>query len=190
MREHGGLIHGIQAWVALPAEHEETDPAFTHFDALDLPTRTLPGAAIRLIAGEAFDLKSSVPTHSRLFYAHADLDDGATIDVPTGYTERAMFVAAGSASIDTVTFEAGQLVIFLPGTRPSIRAHGETTLMLLGGEPLGERHIYWNFVSSRPERIEKAKADWHDHLIPLPVDDDREFIPLPDTPPPPPEPMS
>ncbi len=190
MRERGGLIQGIQAWVALPAEHEETDPAFTHFDAHELPTRTQGGATIRLIAGEAFDLVSVVPTHSRLFYAHVELEDGATIELPTGYTERAIFVATGSASIDTVTFDTGQMVIFVPGARTQIRARGKTTLMVLGGEPLGERHIYWNFVSSRPERIEQAKADWRARRMPLPIEDDQEFIPLPDTPPPPPEPMS
>jgi redox-sensitive bicupin YhaK (pirin superfamily) len=190
MREHGGLIHGIQAWVALPQEHEETDPAFTHFGAQELPTRELPGASLRLIAGEAFGLSSSVPTHSRLFYAHVELTEDASVELPMGYTERAMFVAAGHASIETTTFEAGQMVIFVPGAGARIRAHGATTLMLLGGESVGPRHIYWNFVSSRKERIEQARADWQAMRIPLPVGDDQEFIPLPDTPPPPPEPMS
>jgi redox-sensitive bicupin YhaK (pirin superfamily) len=190
MREHGGLIHGIQAWVALPEEHEETDPAFTHFDTHELPTRELPGAAVRLIAGEAFGLASSVPTHSRLFYAHVELADDGTIDMPDGYSERALFVAEGRVSVEAESFETGQMAIFAPGARASIRAHGATTLMLLGGEPLGQRHIYWNFVSSRPERIEQAKADWRAQRIPLPMGDDQEFIPLPDAPPPPPEPMS
>jgi redox-sensitive bicupin YhaK (pirin superfamily) len=189
MREHGGLIHGIQAWVALPLEHEETDPAFTHFDAHELPSRELPGAKVRLIAGEAFELASSVPTHSRLFYAHVELEHAASINVPDGYSERAAFVAEGRLTIDGERFEAGQMAIFERDARVSIRAEGATTVMLLGGEPLGERHIDWNFVSSRKERIQQAKADWRARRMPLPIDDDQEFIPLPEDHPPP-EPMS
>jgi redox-sensitive bicupin YhaK (pirin superfamily) len=190
MREHGGPIHGIQAWVALPQANEETDPSFVHVDANDLPRTTLPGAAITLIAGAAFERVSPVKTHSRLFYAHVELANDARIDIPDGYTERAVFVASGRAVIESATIDTGQMAVLTPGTSVSVRAIGDATLMLLGGEPLGERHIYWNFVSSRQERIEQAKADWRAGRIPLPVADDKEFIPLPDDPPPPPEPMS
>lgn len=190
MRENGGLIHGIQAWVALPVEHEEIAPAFTHFDAHELPTTQFGGTTVRLIAGEAFGLTSQVPTHSHLFYAHAELEAGASIEVPAGYRERAVFVAAGRITIESTSYETGQMAIFATDARVTLAASEAATLMLLGGEPLGERHIYWNFVSSRQERIEQAKADWRALRIALPVDDDREFIPLPDEPPPPPEPMS
>ncbi|HVF17666.1 MAG TPA: pirin family protein [Steroidobacteraceae bacterium] len=190
MREHGGEIHGIQAWVALPEAHEETDPAFVHFSAESLPIHKLPGATIKLIAGAVFGEVSPVQTHSALFYAHVELEGDATIEVPNDVSERAVFVAAGRAVIDSSTTDAGQMVVLTPGAQARVRAIGTTTLMLLGGEPVGPRHIYWNFVSSRPERIEQAKADWRAMRIPLPVDDDNEFIPLPDDPPAPPEPMS
>jgi len=189
MREHGGEIHGIQAWVALPAADEEVDPAFVHFDAGALPTQRLGGATITLIAGTAFGQTSPVKTHSPLFYVHVELEGDASVEVPNAYSERAVFVAAGRVSLEAATLEAGQMAVLSAGSA-TVRAIGKATLMLLGGEPLGARHIYWNFVSSREERIEQAKADWREMRIPLPVDDDKEFIPLPDEPPPPPEPMS
>jgi redox-sensitive bicupin YhaK (pirin superfamily) len=190
MREHGGDIHGIQAWVALPHADEETDPAFVHFGADSLPVRRVNGATIKLIAGSAFGANSPVKTHSPLFYAHVELDGDASIEVPSLCSERAVFVAAGRAIIESSTIEPGQMAVLTPDTPVSVRAIGATTLMLLGGEPIGPRHIYWNFVSSSPERIERAKADWRALRIPLPVGDDQEFIPLPDDPPPAPEPMS
>jgi redox-sensitive bicupin YhaK (pirin superfamily) len=190
MRDHGGPIHGIQAWVALPREFEEVEPSFVHVASAELPSVNLPGARITLIAGDAFDRVSSVKTHSRLFYAHAELESGAAVEMPNHFTERAVFVASGRAVVDSITLEAGQMAVLTPQAAASVCAVGPTTLMLLGGEPVGERHIYWNFVSSRAERIEQAKADWHAGLMPLPMDDDQEFIPLPQDPPPPPEPMS
>jgi redox-sensitive bicupin YhaK (pirin superfamily) len=190
MREHGGDMHGIQAWVALPEAHEETDPGFVHYSSESLPVRRAGGATIKLIAGSAFDATSPVTTHSPLFYAHVELASDASIDLPTQYRERAVFVAAGRAVIEAATVDAGQMAVLTPGTDVQVRAIGATTLMLLGGEPVGERHLYWNFVSSRKERIEAAKADWRAQRIPLPVGDDKEFIPLPDDPPAPPEPMS
>ena len=183
MREHGGDIHGIQAWVALPREAEETEPGFVHFDADALPSRTIGGATARLIAGSAFGATSPVRTHSRLFYVHAELDGDASLEVPGDYTERAIFVAAGRVILESATIDAGQMAVLSPNTRVSLRAIGPATLMLLGGEPVGTRHIYWNFVSSSAERIDRAKDDWRAGKLPLPIDDDQEFIPLPDDPP-------
>jgi len=183
MRERGGDIHGIQAWVALPREAEETEPGFVHFDADALPSRTIGGATARLIAGSAFGATSPVRTHSRLFYVHAELDGDASLEIPDAYSERAIFVAAGRAILESATIDAGQMAVLSPNTRVSVRAIGPTTLMLLGGEPVGTRHIYWNFVSSSAERIDRAKDDWRAGKLPLPIDDDQEFIPLPDDPP-------
>jgi redox-sensitive bicupin YhaK (pirin superfamily) len=167
----------------LPREAEETEPAFIHFDADALPARTIGGARVRLIAGSAFGATSPVRTHSRLFYVHAELDGDASLEMPHDYSERAIFVAAGRAILESATIDAGQMAVLSPNTPVSIRAIGPTTLMMLGGEPVGTRHIYWNFVSSSAERIDQAKADWRAGKLPLPVDDDQEFIPLPDDPP-------
>jgi redox-sensitive bicupin YhaK (pirin superfamily) len=195
MREHGGLLHGIQAWIALPAADEETTPAFVHHPADELPTDRRGGATTRVIAGKAFGKSSPVQTHSPLVYVHVELQEGADTAIPDshgpdGYSERAAFVAAGTVRVGDESFEAGRMIVFKPGSAPRIVAVTPATVMLLGGEPLGERHIWWNFVSSRTARIEQAKADWRAGRIPLPVGDDAEFIPLPEEPPPPPEPMS
>ena len=190
MREHGGDIHGIQAWVALPTADEETDPAFVHVPSDALPVVRHGGATIKLIAGTAFGATSPVKTHSRLFYAHVQLDGDASCAVPDDFPERAVFVADGRAVIESATIDAGQMAVLSAGVRVTVRAIGPATLMLLGGDPVGERHIYWNFVSTTQARIEQAKSDWRARRIPLPIDDDREFIPLPDEPPAPPPPMS
>lgn len=190
MREHGGLLHGIQAWIALPSADEETAPAFVHHESDELPIERKGGVTRRVIAGTAFGQSSPVRTHSPLVYVHVDLQAGANTNIPDGYSERAAFVAAGTVRVGKQGFAAGQMIVFAPGSDPRIDATTAATVMLLGGEPLGERHIWWNFVSSRRERIEQAKADWRAGRIALPVGDADEFIPLPEDPPPPPEPMS
>lgn len=190
MRERGGVLHGIQAWVALPDAAEEIEPSFVHFAAEALPTRVRQGARVSLIIGRAFGLESPVRAHSPMFYAHVELEGDASIDVPIDYTERAVFVAKGRAVIESTTIDVDQMAVLEPRTPVSIRAIGPTTLMLLGGEPIGPRFIEWNFVASSNERIEQAKADWRARRIPLPVGDDQEFIPLPEDPPRAAEPMS
>jgi redox-sensitive bicupin YhaK (pirin superfamily) len=190
MREHGGLLHGIQAWIALPTSDEEIAPEFVHYDADALPLERSAGASTRVIAGKAFGKTSPVRTQSPLVYVHVELKAGAQTGIPDGYSERAAFVAAGAVRVGEQSFAAGQMAVFARDSRPQIVATTDATVMLLGGEPLGTRHIWWNFVSSRPERIEQAKADWRAGRMPLPVGDADEFIPLPEDPPPPPEPMS
>jgi redox-sensitive bicupin YhaK (pirin superfamily) len=191
MRAQGGALHGIQAWVALPAADEETAPDFVHFDADALPGLRNADAQITVIAGTAFGLTSPVRTHSRLFYVHAELRAAASTELPKDYSERAVYVATGRVQIDTgETYRPGQMIVVAAGAAPKITAIEPSTVMLLGGEPVGARHLWWNFVSSRPERIEQAKNDWRSRRIALPVGDEAEFIPLPDDPPPPPEPLS
>ena len=190
MRQHGGLLHGIQAWIALPVSDEEIAPEFVHYEADALPLERSAGASMRVIAGKAFGKTSPVRTQSPLVYVHVELQAGASSGIPEGYSERAAFVAAGTIGVGEQSYAAGQMVVFASGSQPKIVATTDATVMLLGGEPLGARHIWWNFVSSRAERIEQAKADWRAGRIPLPVDDAAEFIPLPEEPPPPPEPMS
>jgi redox-sensitive bicupin YhaK (pirin superfamily) len=190
MRERGGLLHGIQAWIALPESAEEIAPEFVHYDADVLPVERSGGSSTRVIAGQAFGKTSPVRTQSPLVYVHVEMEAGASTGIPDGYSERAAFVAAGTVRVGEQGYEAGQMVVFARGSRPQIVALTDATVMLLGGEPLGTRHIWWNFVSSRLERIEQAKADWRAQRIALPVGDADEFIPLPEDPPPPPEPMS
>lgn len=190
MREKGGLLHGIQAWIALPLEQEETTAAFVHFDAEDLPQVASDGVKLRVIVGSVGGRTSPLRTYSPLLYAHAELDAGATMTIAADYPERAVFVASGNVQMTGESFEAGQMIVLEPRSAPQISALAAATIMLLGGESVGPRHIWWNFVASREELIERAKAEWRAGKIPLPVGDDSEFIPLPQEPPPPPEPMS
>ncbi len=188
-RAEGDFLHGIQAWVALPNEHEETAPAFSHHAGADLPQWSDGGVRGRLIAGDAYGLKAAVKTHSPLFYAHLEMDAGASAEIPTGHSERALYVATGEVEVDGQKFHAGQMVVFGPGPA-SFKATAPATVMTLGGEPVGERFLYWNFVSSSKERLEQAKADWIAGRMKLPDMDNQEFIPLPPEPAPQPNPGS
>jgi redox-sensitive bicupin YhaK (pirin superfamily) len=179
-RAEGDHVHGIQAWVALPKEAEETEPAFYHHGAADLPTYEAGGLWARLIAGAAFGAKSSVETLSPMFYAHWRLAPGVKAQLPAEYSERAAYVAVGSVEVDQQRFEPGRMLVFAAGKPVVFTAIEPSIVMLLGGEPLGERFIEWNFVSSSRERIEQAKADWRAGRMKLPDLDNREFIALPD----------
>jgi redox-sensitive bicupin YhaK (pirin superfamily) len=175
-----GSLEMIQTWVALPEKEEESTPSFHNYKPELLPVFTDTGVWMRLIAGEAFGLKNGVKNHSPLFYLHVRLDQGTRFGLPEGYSERAIYLAKGSIEVSGRTYTAGQMLVFSKGVDPVILAKENTTLMLLGGEPLGERFIWWNFVSSRKDRIEQAKADWKEGRILLPPTDNQEFIPLPE----------
>jgi len=190
LRATGGAMHGIQAWVALPTELEETDPAFANHGPDDLPTYEGGGMWARLIAGKAFGAEAKVKTHSPMFYVHWRLDAGAQAQLPAEYPERAAYVAQGMVEVDRREFRAGQMVVFEPGQPVTFTAVTDCIVMLLGGEPLGPRFIEWNFVSSSKDRLEQAKTDWRAGRMKLPDADHDEFIPLPGDPPPPANPMS
>jgi redox-sensitive bicupin YhaK (pirin superfamily) len=179
LRERGGRMHGLQAWVALPAEHEETEPAFEHVGAERLHVVEAPGLRVRVIAGSLLGAASPVPTLSPLLYAHLELDAGAELSLPADMDERALYVVQGRVELDAAVVEARTLAVLKPTARPQLRACEASTVMLLGGAAVGERFVWWNFVSSRRERIEQAKRDWSGGRIALPPGDDREFIPLP-----------
>jgi redox-sensitive bicupin YhaK (pirin superfamily) len=179
-RREGGRMHGVQAWVALPDEHEETDPAFHHFDAAALPSIEEDAAQGRLIAGTAYGAMSTVPTHSPMFYVHWALAPGARIGLPSQHPERAVYVAAGEVDIAGRALHAGQMAVIAPGASPAIYARTHAIVLAIGGEPVGPRFIDWNFVSSSKERIEQAKADWRAGRMKLPDLDHDEFIPLPE----------
>ena len=176
----GGSLEMIQTWVALPEKDEELNPAFDNYTSEELPVFTDGSTWMRLIAGDAYGLRNDVKTHSPLFYLHVILQKGAHFGLPKGHIERAIYVAKGSIEVSGRSYVIGQMLVFSNGADPTIKAKEETTLMLLGGEPLGERFIWWNFVSSRKERIEQAKADWKEGRIILPPSDNTEFVPLPE----------
>jgi redox-sensitive bicupin YhaK (pirin superfamily) len=175
----GGDLEMIQTWVALPEKDEETMPSFNNYTPDRLPVFTDKGVWMRLIAGNAYGLKSDVKTNSPLFYLHVVLQQGAKFSLPDAHAERGFYIVKGNVEVAGIHYQEGQMLVFNKSDNPLILAKANTTLMLLGGEPLGERFIWWNFVSSRRERIEQAKQDWKQGRIILPPNDNREFVPLP-----------
>lgn len=190
LRKTGGALHGIQAWVALPTELEETDPAFAHHGAEDLPTYEGGGLWARLVAGEAFGAKAAVKTSSPMFYLHWRLEAGAKAQLPAEYPERAAFVTEGEVRVDGRSFGPGEMIVFEAGQPVLFEALSAAVIMLLGGESLGPRFVEWNFVSSSKARIDQAKADWRAGRMKLPDLDHDEFIPLAPDPAPPASPLS
>lgn len=182
LRAHGGAMNGIQAWIALPVEDEETAPAFDHYGTDALPTYDGPnGLWFRLIAGQAYGSRSKVNTHSPLFYVHAELQfPGVEIELPSEYPERAAYVATGVVEVDGQEFHEGQMILFSGAQGGRVKAVTPAKVMLLGGEPIGPRFIEWNFVHSSKDRLEQAKADWRAGRMKLPDADHDEFIPLPE----------
>ncbi|HYF31251.1 MAG TPA: pirin family protein [Chitinophagaceae bacterium] len=175
----GGELEMIQTWVALPERDEESAPAFDNYKPEQLPIFTDKGIWMRLIAGNAYGLRNDVKTHSPLFYVHAVLDANSRFGLPKEHSERGIYIAKGSIELNGITYGAGQMLVFTSEDDAAFTAKEPSTLMMLGGEPLGERFIWWNFVSSRKERIEQAKEDWKQGRIILPPNDNKEFIPLP-----------
>jgi hypothetical protein len=176
----GGELEMIQTWVALPEKDEEAAPSFDNYKVEELPVFTDTGVWMRLIAGNAYGLTSRVKTSSAMFYLHVVLQQGARFGLPADHSERGVYIAKGSVEVNGITYNEGKLMVFTKAADPIIIARENSTLMLLGGEPLGDRYIWWNFVSSRKERIEQAKEDWKQGRIILPPNDNKEFIPLPE----------
>ena len=180
-RAAGAPMQGIQSWVALPRTAEETAPEFHHHDTTSLPLLEDAGVTARLIAGEAFGLRSPVRTFSPMFYLDMTLAAGAVTRLPDEPPERAVYLLDGAIEIAGESFAASRLLVFRPADPISLCALGPARLLVLGGEPMdGPRHIWWNFVSSSKDRIEQAKADWKSGRFGLVPGDEREFIPLPD----------
>jgi redox-sensitive bicupin YhaK (pirin superfamily) len=178
-RADGHEIHGIQSWVALPDGEEEVEPSFVHYPAADLPSLSAAGAELTIVAGEAFGRRSPVITRWPTLYVDARIAPGATLDVPTEHAERAVYVAQGAVTIGEHTVTEGQLAIFAAAAPYSLRGLKPARVLLLGGAAFTTpRLIWWNFVASSNERIERAKQRWARGQFPA-VPGETEFIPLP-----------
>jgi redox-sensitive bicupin YhaK (pirin superfamily) len=184
MRKDGSALSGLQCWVALPRNREETEPGFTHTQAHQLPVIEGEGATARIIAGSFFGRTSPVRTLSELFYVDLTLQPGARLAMPSEYAEQALYVVDGCLDLGRDgRFGAGQLLVLKAGASVTLGAGSASArVMLLGGEPMdGPRYLTWNFVSSSKERIEQAKEDWKAQAFPK-VPGESEFIPLPELP--------
>jgi hypothetical protein len=180
-RRDGQRLFGIQTWMALPAEQEEVDPAFVHHGADALPIVDADGIRARLIAGRAFGATSPLATASETLYGDVQLEPGARMPIDATYEERALYTIAGRIEVAGDMFEPGQLLVLRPGDPITVTAETSARFMLFGGAPMeGPRYIWWNFVSSRPERIAAAKEEWARGRFDTVPGDEAEFIPLPD----------
>ncbi len=174
-------LDGLQLWLALPETDEETEPAFYHYNAGDIPAFNDNGVAVRVMMGHAYGLKSPVKTYAETLYAEARMKYGGRLQAPMGVAERAVYVCSGELGVEGLRLKAYQMAVLEPNAHVQMQALSpEVHFVMIGGEALGERHIYWNFVSSRLDRIEQAKADWKQGRFPRVPGDDIEFIPLPD----------
>ncbi len=179
VRSQESRLHGIQTWVALPQADEETEPGFFHYPAADLPTWQANGVSFKLIAGQAYGYMSPVKTFSPIVYLDVQLSPGRQFTLPSEYRDRAIYSVTAGLIVDGQPLEPHQLAILAPDTAVEVNAQTEARCIIIGGEPLGDRYKWWNFVSSRPERIEQAKQDWQaDRFAKVPQE--IEFIPLPE----------
>lgn len=172
-------LHGIQSWMALPIEDEETEPEFIHYAADDVPETEVNGVAVRIIMGEAYGQQSPVKLFSATLYLECRMPAGSRLALPDQYEEIAAYVVEGQVQIDGQPYQPGTMAVAATGQTLSLAAESESRVMVIGGAALGERHIWWNLVSSSRERIEQAKRDWQEKRFDM-VPGDDEFIPLPD----------
>ncbi len=182
-RRRGHVLHGVQTWVALPVEREEVAPSFAHHAAATLPLIERPGARIHLLVGRAFGHTSPVAVFSDTLYCALELYADAQVSLPPEHAERAVYVVDGRVAVDGEPVEAGQLAVLEGSATVELAARRPARVMLLGGDPLGERIVWWNFVASTRDRIEAASAEWLRYASGSAqfarVPGDAEFIPLP-----------
>jgi redox-sensitive bicupin YhaK (pirin superfamily) len=180
-RASGASLHGLQCWLALPAAQEETDPVFAHYGVAEFPVVRDDDKAVRVVAGSLYGERSPVATASETLFADATLRAGAVLPIDAHYEERSVYVVDGAITIGGDRFTVGQLLVLRPGDHVTAKAATDAHIIIVGGAAMdGPRHLWWNFVSSRKDRIEQAKAEWAaGHFGKVPGDE-IEFIPLPD----------
>lgn len=181
-RAEGIAMFGMQTWLALPERLEETDPAFESVAAADLPLIADGGAEARVIMGSLWGERAPTTCHAETIYADIALAAGGSVPIEVSAEERAVMLIDGAAQVDGEPLTLYALHVLQPGVAMTLASEGGARVMLLGGEAMGKRTVWWNFVSSRPERIEQAKRDWQDGRFPKVPGDEKEFIPIPEKP--------
>jgi redox-sensitive bicupin YhaK (pirin superfamily) len=178
LRDQARVSHGLQLWMALPADQEECEPSFHHFEAEAIPKVQLPGACVAVLAGSAFGQRSPAPALSPTVYLDLQLAPGGALQIPADYSERALYALEAGCTLDGVALPQHQMLLLPSGSQPVLRAAHPARVVLIGGEPLGPRHIVWNFVSSRRERLLQAREDWQAQRFPA-IAGETEYIPFP-----------
>jgi redox-sensitive bicupin YhaK (pirin superfamily) len=178
LRDKPRVSHGLQLWMALPADQEECEPSFHHFAADAIPKVALEGVRVTVMAGSAFGATAPVPARSPTLYLDMQLDAGGALSIPADYPERALYALDAGCSLDGVALPQHQMQVLATGSTLVLQASAAARVVLVGGEPLGPRFISWNFVSSRKERLLQARADWEAQRFPG-IAGETEFIPFP-----------
>ncbi|TXH60187.1 MAG: pirin family protein [Thiothrix sp.] len=172
-------LHGLQLWLALPEAAEEVEPEFLHYPSASLPALTLQAVPVRVLIGTAYGVSSPVKTLSPTLYIEADLQAGQNLALPEGVSELGIYVASGQLQLGEQNLDAYTLTALDSPYQGELVAQSASRIAMIGGAPLGKRYMWWNFVSSRKERIEEAKLEWKNRSFPLVPGDEQEFIPLP-----------
>jgi redox-sensitive bicupin YhaK (pirin superfamily) len=172
-------LHGLQLWLALPEAAEEIEPEFLHYPSASLPALTLQSVPVRVLIGTAYGVSSPVKTLSPTLYIEADLQAGQSLALPEGVSELGIYVASGQLQLGEQNLDAYTLTALDSPYQGELVAQSASRIAMIGGAPLGKRYMWWNFVSSRKERIEEAKLEWKNRSFPLVPGDEQEFIPLP-----------
>jgi redox-sensitive bicupin YhaK (pirin superfamily) len=190
LRNEAYVAHGLQLWAALPLQHEEVEPSFVHTPADAIPQVDMPGAQVRVLVGEAFGVSSPVVAYSRTLYLDVRLQAGASLQLPTLAAEMALYAVEGDVTVDGALLPVRTMGVIEAGMPVKVEATGGARLVVIGGEPLdAPRHMWWNFVSSRKDRIIEASADWEAQRMGQ-VPGEHDFIALPPSKFTPPEPRS
>lgn len=172
-------LHGLQLWLALPEAAEEIEPEFLHYPSASLPALTLQAVPVRVLIGTAYGVSSPVKTLSPTLYIEADLQAGQSLALPEGVSELGIYVASGQLQLGEQNLDAYTLTALDSPYQGELVAQSASRIAMIGGASLGKRYMWWNFVSSRKERIEEAKLEWKNRSFPLVPGDEQEFIPLP-----------
>lgn len=178
-KQHTRDLHGLQLWLALPEEAEELEPEFIHYPSASLPALTLQNVRVRVLIGTAYGVSSPVKTLSPTLYVEADLKAGQNLALPEGVPELGVYVASGQLQLGEQCLDTYTLSVLDSAYQGELVAQSDSRIAMIGGTPLGKRYMWWNFVSSRKERIEEAKLEWKNRSFPLVPGDEQEFIPLP-----------
>lgn len=180
IKARNNRLHGLQLWLALPEADEEIEPQFFHYDSNIIPVATVGGVNVRVLVGSAYGVNSPVKMYARTLYAEASLKQDDTLELPTDIDELGVYVVKGKLDLNGHVLESFSMSVIDVSEKLTLRADSDSTIVLIGGERLSTRHIWWNFVSSRKERIEQAKQDWSAGAYPKVPGDEIEFIPLPE----------
>lgn len=177
VRQQSRTLHGVQLWCALPEQDEECDAAFYHYSQAEIPEIDSAGVRVRILIGSAYGVTSPVESFSPTVYATAALSKGQVLMLPN-FPETGLYVVSGCVQIEQRSISHHHMMVFSQGQQVEVLALENTQIVIIGGEPIGQRHIDWNFVSSRKERIEQAKRKWRAGSFPLVPGDEEDYIPL------------